>query len=588
MLTGDLHTSSQEPAPVAYLHYEKKGALKHHSENLFELFPGFRGKDLIGLSATALRQLLIELEGASNKDIKRLGKTSRARRLRSSADGVFELTPGRYFVIEDLPLPDGEQMTVIHDVTAQERRRHMVKRLQSALTKLASQEAIYNGEKEEAFRLIARIAVEALAASRADLWLMNVDSTAIHQQEVCWEDGKAHRTAKQIEHHTCPAMFDCLKQGHDIVCPDITADARLDGLPAKSALDRQIKSVLLIPIKRGPRSIGGIFIAETKQHRHWREEEVSFVHYAADLIVRMLEAHDRQVAEEGLRNFNEVLDERVRHRTQELEEALETLRVAQDELVRSEKLASLGGLVAGVAHEINTPLGVALTSVTHLQDAVDQFGRIYESGKIKRSDLEEFFEVSKETALLVHRNLDRAAHLIRSFRMVAVDQAMEDKRTLMLGQYVGEIVDSLKPTLRKKGVLVTLDCKKDVQIKTVPGDLAHILTNLIMNAAQHAFKGRNAPASKLVRTSVRKRGGYIYIDVADNGIGIAPEIKDKVYEPFFTTARAEGGSGLGLNIVYNTVYQKLRGKIEIEENEGGGTLFKIRFPIDEHQQQKAV
>jgi signal transduction histidine kinase len=218
--------------------------------------------------------------------------------------------------------------------------------------------------------------------------------------------------------------------------------------------------------------------------------------------------------------------------------------------------------------------------VTHLQDAVSSFEDILESGKIRRSDLADFFEVAKETGTLVQRNLDRAAHLIRSFRMVAVDQAMEDRRTVLLGQYVGEIVDSLKPTLRKHGVLVTLDCVKDIEIKTVPGDLAHILTNLIMNAALHAFKGKKGTTSKLVRTQVKRRGDYIYIDVADNGTGIPDEIKEKVFDPFFTTARAEGGSGLGLNIVYNTVYQKLAGKIEICDNEGGGTLFKIRFPVD--------
>jgi len=122
----------------------------------------------------------------------------------------------------------------------------------------------------------------------------------------------------------------------------------------------------------------------------------------------------------------------------------------------------------------------------------------------------------------------------------------------------------------------------------VPGDLAHIITNLIMNAALHAFKGQGDKASKVVRVSVKRRMDYVYLDVKDNGRGIPDDIKDQVFEPFFTTARADGGSGLGLNIVYNTVYQKLKGRIEIVDVESGGTCFKIRFPLDQEQSEVSV
>ena len=588
MLAEEGISTDIQDAPIAFMLYSSDDRLQHYNDTLCEMFPTFEGLDLKGLSRKEVRLLLRDLERASHKGLAKLDETSMGDRLRSAADGVFELAAGRYYVLDDLALPGGMQMTLVRDVTEQKRRREGVGRLQEALTRLTGEEAIYNGKKEEAFGIIAEIVLEALSASRTDIWLMNVDGSALYMQECRWDDRRNHRTNTEIHQSDCPQLFAELHAGKAIVSTELAKDPRLEGLRARGPRDRELQALLIVPVMRGPRVIGGIFVGETRRARPWAQEELSFIQYVADLVVRMLDAHDRQVAEEGLRSFNEVLDVRVRQRTKELEETLETLKMAQSELVRSEKLASLGGLVAGVAHEINTPLGVALTTVTHMDDAALHFEGILESGRIRKADLANFVDTVSESVPLIRRNLDRAAHLIRSFRMVAVDQAMGDQRTLMLGEYLSEIVDSLKPTLRKKGVLVLLECKKEIEIKTVPGDLAHIITNLIMNAALHAFKGQGDKASKVVRVSVKRRMDYVYLDVKDNGRGIPDDIKDQVFEPFFTTARADGGSGLGLNIVYNTVYQKLKGRIEIVDVESGGTCFKIRFPLDQEQSEVSV
>lgn len=581
MLGQEGIASQIEVAPIAHLLYGSDGLVVDYSDSLYTMFPSFSGIDLRGLTRDEIRKLLREQERASHDGLLKLDEKSIGNRYRSASDGMYELAAGRFYVLDDMALPGDQMLTVIREVTGQKRRREGVVRLQEALKRLNGEEAIYAGDKERAYGIIADIVLDALSASRADIWLMNVDGSTLHAQECRWDDHRNHRTTKQIQRSECGNLFTEMHEGRPVVVTDLAGDERLLGLKPAGPRDRELQSLAIVPIMRGPRCIGAIFVGETRRVRHWPDEELSFLNYVADLVIRMLDAHDRQVAEEGLRSFNEVLDVRVRQRTTELEEAMDTLKMAQDELVRSEKLASLGGLVAGVAHEINTPLGVALTTVTHMSDAVEHFEEVLESGKIRKTDLTNFVETANESAVLIRRNLDRAAHLIRSFRMVAVDQAMGDQRTLLLGQYLHEIIDSLKPTLRKKGVLVLLECKKEIEIKTVPGDLAHIVTNLVMNAALHAFKGREQQKNKLVRVIVKRRAEYVYLDVEDNGRGIPDDIKDKVFEPFFTTARADGGSGLGLNIVFNTVYQKLKGRVEIEDASEGGTCFKIRFPHDQ-------
>ena len=173
-----------------------------------------------------------------------------------------------------------------------------------------------------------------------------------------------------------------------------------------------------------------------------------------------------------------------------------------------------------------------------------------------------------------------AAHLVRSFKMVAVDQSADDTREIDVGEYINEVVDSLVPTLRKSGVKAEAVASGRLLMKTVPGDLSHIVTNLIMNAALHGFSDRPDRDDKQIRVSAKAGTKDVTIEVVDNGRGIPLDIREKIFEPFFTTARSTGGSGLGLNIVYNTVYHKLGGSIEVGDAKGGGTRFKITLPFE--------
>lgn len=567
------------PTPVAYIVYGADDRLLYFNERIPELFPGFAVNDMVGKSRAEVRTMLRDFEPLAEQAIERL-EAVRGKDQPLSADlGVFSFGAGRYYTLDDLPLPDGGAVTLVRDLSDRKQSVDRIARLEHALSDLANEEAIYDGTKDRAFLIMAEVACRALDAPRTDIWLMNVDGTALYPQESFWAQTGEHLTLDPLQESDSPAFFKRLGLGEAINLPDIAGVDFLKGVKSGYERDRQVKSLLVVPIMRGPRVVGVITVSENRENRHWVKSEVSFVSYLCDLILRMLDAHDRKVAEEGLRGFNEMLEMKVKKRTRDLEEALETLTLAQEELVRSEKMASLGGLVAGVAHEINTPLGVALTSITHMADALGDFRKAVDSGKIRRSDLTTFMETNDEGTSVVRRNLERAANLVRSFKMVAVDQSVDDTREIDVGNYIHETVESLIPTLRRDAIKVEATAPEKLIMKTVPGDLSHILTNLIMNAALHGFSDRPERDDKQISVAAKTTVSDLVLEVSDNGKGIPADIREKIFDPFFTTARNSGGSGLGLNIVYNTVYHKLGGAIEVGDAKGGGTRFLITLPL---------
>lgn len=249
----------------------------------------------------------------------------------------------------------------------------------------------------------------------------------------------------------------------------------------------------------------------------------------------------------------------------------------QDSLVQAEKMASLGNLVAGVAHEINTPLGIGITAVSYLQDRAATFEAVLESGALRKSDLQAFVATVKDSASMALQNLHRAADLVRSFKQVAVDQTSEGRRSFELGAMIDEVLTSLKPALKRSRIQAVLEPSDPVMMDSYPGALAQIITNLVMNALTHAF----APeAPGLVRVSVCPLGSaQVMVVVSDNGQGILPEHLNRIFEPFFTTRRGRGGTGLGLHIVYNRVRSTLGGKIEVVSQPGQGTTFTMTLPL---------
>ena len=272
------------------------------------------------------------------------------------------------------------------------------------------------------------------------------------------------------------------------------------------------------------------------------------------------------------------------HQVRETRQALEQLRDAQKQLVQSEKLASLGALVAGISHEINTPLGTSVSAASTLQEHSARISAEHEAGKLTRSSLKHFVGLAQESSAIVLRNLQRAAELIRSFKAVAVDQSSDERRRFGLKAYIDEVLLSLRPHLRRVRSAVEVDCPEDLELDSYPGAIAQILTNFVTNSLLHAFEDA---AQGHIRIAARAEQGAVTLQYSDDGKGIAPEYLTRVFDPFFTTKRGAGGSGLGLHIVFNLVTQRLGGTIEADSTVGQGARFTLRFPAVAAESQPA-
>jgi C4-dicarboxylate-specific signal transduction histidine kinase len=287
--------------------------------------------------------------------------------------------------------------------------------------------------------------------------------------------------------------------------------------------------------------------------------------------------------ETALERLNSELEARVRERTddlhrsnRDLQRSLDDLRTAQEQLVNSEKMAALGGLVAGVAHEINTPLGIGVTAASHLESETKRLGLQLEDGTLTKEKLEQFRQLAMESAQLILRNLMRADKLVRSFKQVAVDQSSEDRRRIDLATYLQEVMTSLAPALKKTPYRIEVDCPDDIVIETYPGAIYQIVANLVMNSLVHGFRER---AEGHIRLSARRDNGEFVLDYRDDGRGMAEDVRRRIFEPFFTTRRGEGGSGLGMHIVWNLATQRLGGTIMVESEPDRGTRFELRIPV---------
>lgn len=293
-------------------------------------------------------------------------------------------------------------------------------------------------------------------------------------------------------------------------------------------------------------------------------------------VALFLDQTDRLAAEKAQTTLNAELEERVATRTVELSVALENLQRTQSELVQSEKLASLGSMVAGIAHELNTPIGNALMVASTLSDQQ----RVFESGleqSLSRSALNHFLMSVRDSADILDRNLRRTADLINSFKQVAVDQTSEQRRRFNLHEVAHEVVVTLSPSLRKTTHTLVSEVPEHIQLDSFPGPLEQVLMNLTTNALRHAFDGR--AQGKMQLTAELLDDQWVRIRFSDNGVGISEQNLQKIFDPFFTTKLGQGGSGLGLSISYNIVTAMLGGRIEVKSELGVGTEFYIDIPL---------
>lgn len=278
------------------------------------------------------------------------------------------------------------------------------------------------------------------------------------------------------------------------------------------------------------------------------------------------------------------LEGRVEERThaltqanQELRETLEKLRTTQQGLIESEKLASLGRLVAGVAHELNTPLGNALIVVTTMEDRLEDFRHALVANSLKRSDLLRLTDTLHEGQGVLRRNVERASDLIRDFKQLAIDQTSDKRRSFDLEQLIREVLVTVQPRFKTTPFRLESRTTGAIPMDSYPGPLGQVITNLVINALVHAFDARSE--GRVLIEVARDTEDMVRVRCRDDGIGMSADITRKIFDPFFTTKLGQGGSGLGLHIVHNIVTGLLGGSIEVDSKPGEGTCFELRLPL---------
>jgi signal transduction histidine kinase len=295
------------------------------------------------------------------------------------------------------------------------------------------------------------------------------------------------------------------------------------------------------------------------------------------LIEKQNEIHQQALQQ------NNKLTERVHARTdalkqsnQELLSTLEKLHQFQDQLVETEKMASLGDMVAGIAHEVNTPIGLGVTASTLLADRLKEIKQFFDEKTLKSSQLKRFLVEGEENIDIIYRNLERAAKLVSSFKKVAVDQTNADIRQFNVIELLEEVTLTLKAKINKYNVKLIVDCPKNLIVESKPGPLNQILINLIINSIIHGFENKS---EGVINISISYLSEQLHVNYRDDGIGIDEKIKSRVFDPFITTKRGSGGSGLGLHLVFNLVTQALNGHLDFESDSSHGTSFNITFPV---------
>ncbi|MET0855199.1 MAG: GAF domain-containing sensor histidine kinase [Telluria sp.] len=322
-------------------------------------------------------------------------------------------------------------------------------------------------------------------------------------------------------------------------------------------------------------ALGAIVIQSYSPEHTFSDEDQALFSLLANHVSNALQ---------GLQSMDR-LERAVHERTALLEQRNTDLKEAQSELVRQEKLASLGRLVAGVAHEINTPLGICVTATSHLVQELKLTREELAAGAMTAESLEQFFDIVDQSLRIMTTNTQRAAALVRSFKQVAVDQSSDDIRSFNMKSYLSEVLLSLQPKLKGRPVKVEVDCAPDIDLESFPGAVSQVITNMLMNSLVHGFEHEQAGA---IVIKVALEGEMVVLDYSDNGAGMDADTLAKLFDPFFTTRRGSGGSGLGAHILYNLVTGALGGTVKVDSAPGQGLQYHLRFPRSRRKEKVAA
>ncbi|OUR61735.1 hypothetical protein A9Q74_07405 [Colwellia sp. 39_35_sub15_T18] len=341
-------------------------------------------------------------------------------------------------------------------------------------------------------------------------------------------------------------------------------------------IDMKIEGYIGTPLHDSNGEIIGLIVA-LYEHAITNSDTVTALF---DLFSGRISAElEREDKEKQLTELNDLLEEKVNERTSELSSAIDRLRFTQDKLIEQEKMASLGNLVAGIAHEINTPLGVAVLCSSNIEDALEKLNSKIESNSLTKSELESLISTLNQSEESLSFNLRRAANLVDNFKEMAVSINSDDLIDINISSWLNSLVGSLRPMLYKKNITVELLVDEHItSFTTCPAKMSQVFTNIISNSSIHAFEENDGISDRNIIISTKICNDILSIKINDNGKGMTDETIKKIFEPFYTTKRGKGGTGLGLSIVHNIIINNLSGKLAVESTVGKGTCFNLEFP----------
>lgn len=451
----------------------------------------------------------------------------------------------------------------------------MQRALYNILNEVSKSSMVDDGDLQAAGLLILTAAIHGLSINRASIWVITEDKQHIQCRILIDGDDCQIGGELILARTDFPNYFANLDTERAIVAHDALTDSSTAEFRESYLTPLGITSMLDAPIRHRGTMLGVICCEHQGEPRQWSNEEIAFVSALADTYGRAISAAQRNDYERQLKEANDQLEQHVEERTQVLQTALRNLTRTQSQLIESEKLASLGRLVSGLAHEINTPLGIAVTSASHGENEIKRMAELYREAELDEAAFVQLVESLQLCFELINSNLQRAATLVHNFKLSGAIHTAHEDETFELRTCISLTLKSLDPLLKSSQVECTLLPGPDIELHNNPGAIAQVITNLVTNSIHHAFA---KTTDKNILISVTHAEQQIHLHYRDSGCGIAADIRDKIFEPFFTTARKTGGSGLGLAIAYNLVTQTLKGSIQVDDDQSQGASFHLYLP----------
>lgn len=446
-------------------------------------------------------------------------------------------------------------------------------RLESILLEVSRSAAIDSGAFEDAVLLVLGSLQQGLHVRRVSLWFFAADNQSMDCHTLL-DDGTVHQESVQLLASQYPQYFAALRNERAIVADDAhthgyTQEFSRDYLPLY-----QISSMLDLPIRHLGKMIGIICCEHCGESRQWQNTEVRFAGSLADQIGRALNASRLLASQRQLELLNSELEQRVEQRSEQLRLSDLGLEKAHQQILVQAKLATLGGIVAGVAHEVSTPLGIALLAGSNVQDLFLEVQQKTADRSMTSRMWDDYLVRIGEGIQILFSNLQRAQRLMEQFKATAACQTRSQSSSVQFLELMQNLIASLMPILRQQQIRIELAIDEHLQLITAADVWLQILTNLIMNSCHHAFSGISDPKIRI--SAAFNAEQEFELCYQDNGVGMDESIKARVFEPFFTTREGQGGTGLGMSIVRQLVHDKLHGQLELYSAANDGFRLVIR------------